>query len=211
MQLESPPSADTAAHHPAIDGPSSPPRTRSSVAGRTVHGRATDHADSRYSMSWTRLFRGGKGKQGLTQDKSTNTIVVAAVGAGATIIAAIITALATTHSGPFAQRGPDPVSPSVTTPSPNYIHGTIRMDYSNPACTNSPDCWVYLLSSPNLSASAVGYLTDGAQIQIVCSTQGGSETEFKHTSTVWYKVKYNGQGVYVNSVNAYTESAVPSC
>ena len=132
---------------------------------------------NRYSMGWD-------------MRKSANAGIAAAViGAAGVIIAAVISSH---HDGSSSS------SSSTPGPSPTYVTGVIQ------TVNNEQYDYLYSVPTPNLLVDRVGEMSNGTNVQIICTVQGPAVAS---GDTLWDKVVYNSGSAYISDFYVYTGSA----
>jgi hypothetical protein len=128
--------------------------------------------------------------------KSINAAIVAAViGAAGAIAAAVITS----HGGSSS------TSSSTPNPSPTYEAGVIQ------TVNNEQYDYLYSAPTPNLLTDRVGEMSNGTNVQIICTVEGPAVA---NGDTLWDKVVYNSGSAYISDYYVYTgsnQALMPAC
>jgi hypothetical protein len=129
------------------------------------------------------------------------TAVITAAGG---IAAALIASYG--HPGP-EPPGPEPTlansNSTSTSSTPTPGSGVIRVS------ADSVAAYVYGSPVSDPTSDRVGELSDGQQVQIVCTVQGPTTTGSLGTSTVWDKIPYNHGDAYISDTEVATASNQP--
>jgi peptidoglycan DL-endopeptidase RipA len=132
----------------------------------------------------------------MASPKTNVAIWTAVIAAAATIIAALI---ANSHDGGHQ----DGTTTTTTTTSANPGSGVVRL----PPDTMS--AWVYAVPVQDPKHDRIGELSDGQQVEIVCTKQGPALTGTNGTSTVWDRIKYGSGYGFIPDANLDTGTNAP--
>jgi hypothetical protein len=137
--------------------------------------------------------------------KTNVAIWTAVIAAAATITAALIT------NRPHGSDGHDSgssVSTTTTTSLENHPNGVVHVPEDMTAA------YVYVVPVRDLTRDRLGELSDGQQVEIVCTKQGPPVQAVNGTSTLWDKIKYDSGYGYISDATVDTgtnASVAPSC
>jgi hypothetical protein len=132
----------------------------------------------------------------MASPKTNVAIWTAVIAAAATIIAALIANRHDGHDGG--------ATTTTTAPPANPGIGVVRLP------PNTISAWVYAVPVQDLTHDRIGELSDGQQVEIVCTRQGPAVTGTNGISTVWDRIKYGSGYGFIPDANLDTGTNAPT-
>lgn len=147
----------------------------------------------------------------MSKSSTKAAIGAAVVTAAGGIVAAIITIHG--HGTPTPTPTPAPTSSPVPVATSSAIPGPTQTPEAGTIQTVPGETFDYVYSEPtgDLVADRVGEVSNGTNVNIICTVQGPAVAS---GDTLWDKIAYNSGSAYISDYYVYTgtnQAVMPSC